>query len=244
MQINRVPLTLDSSKYSAEWDAIRSPGTHLMQIVDRMEREREEVLGNKPRDYSEFAPEELEAYRFAGFMYEHMIAQHIIDVECERSPERLIRPGEFFWCGQCDVSLSYLDPKRMRCLELGHKGIFLTPDAVRADTWRLKEWKFTWKSLKRAGADQQWCKDHNGHWDTEEPHYEHVREGIWRWPVQTMAYCYVLDTLGADLEAFFVNGDYKDRRPKVMRYEMDFTKRDLKENWDAIVSTARGEGWL
>jgi hypothetical protein len=230
MKITRTPITLDSGLYSAEWDAVRSPGLHLMHIVERMEEERNEILGIRGVNKNA-SPDELEAYRFGGFMYEHVVAEHIIATECERNPTGLMRPGEFFWCAQCDVSLGSLDPKRERCLSRGHKGIFATPDAVVIDTWRLKEWKFTWKSLRRAGGDD----------DVE---YEHVRDGIWRWPVQTMAYCYLLDMTGADLEAFFVNGDYTDKRPKVMRYSMDFTKRDLQENWSAIVNTAKTEGWL
>jgi hypothetical protein len=87
--------------------------------------------------------------------------------------------------------------------------------------------------MRRAGGDND-----------ENTNYEHVRDGIWRWPIQTMAYCFLLESSGADLEAFFVNGDYTDRRPKVMRYSMEFTERDKRENWDAIVCSAEEQGWL
>ena len=49
---------------------------------------------------------------------------------------------------------------------------------------------------------------------------------------------------GADLEVFYVNGDYTDRTPKIMRYEMNFTPNDLVENWAGIVSTAEENSWL
>jgi hypothetical protein len=220
---------LDASMYSADWDATRSAGLHLMHIVEFMEDERADILGEKRASKGK-TTEELEQYRFGGFLFEHAMAWHIIEVECQRSPF-LIRPGEWFWCYVCNVSLGPFDAKRARCEASGHSGIYATPDALRADTMRLKEWKFTWKSLRRAGGDG----------DTE---YEHLREGIWRWPVQTMAYCHLLDLTGADQEVFFVNGDYTNRQPLAMRYEMEFTPRDLSENWDGIVSTAEREGWL
>lgn len=229
MQIIREPLLLEANMYSAEWDVPRSVGCHLMQIIELMEDERAEVLGIKKTNKSA-SEDELQAYRFGGYLFEHAMAWHIVEVECQRNPV-LIRPGEYFWCAVCDEFMALLDIKRVDCLAAGHKGIFGTPDAIRTDTWRLKEWKFTWKSLRRAGGDN----------DNE---YEHIRDGIWRWPIQTMAYCHMIGTTGADLEAFFVNGDYTDRKPQPMRYVMDFTERDLKENWAGIVSTARREGWV
>lgn len=241
MSITRVPLVLDASYYSAEWNAVRSEGVHLMQIIGRMEEERDEILGNK-RKYDTTA-EDLEAYRFGGFMFEHVIAQHIIDVECAREPEKLVRPGELFWCYVCKTAEFTADEQYWDCRTAGHTGIFATPDAIRTDTWRLKEWKFTWKSLRRAGGDQHY-NDKLGELKPEFKDYENIRDGIWRWPVQTMAYCYLLDTTGADLEAFFVNGDYTNKRPKIMRYEMDFTEHELLENWTSIVNAAEAENWL
>lgn len=232
MLITRTPLALDAKMYSAEWDVARSSGVHLMQIIEHMEEERAELLGEaSPNKNASLV--DLEAYRFGGFLFEHAMAWHIIEVECARHPGLLVRPGEFFWCAECGVAYPLGDSKRDSCVRSGHKGIFATPDAIRTDTWRLKEWKFTWKSLRRAGGD-----------DDPELTYEHIRDGIWRWPVQTMAYCWLVETLGADLEAFFVNGDYTDRRPKAMRYAMDFTQRDLDENWAGIVTTAEGLEWI
>lgn len=232
--ITRIPLTLDASMYSAEWDVPRSSGVHLMQIVERMEEERAEVLGERAANRGASASD-LESYRFGGYLFEHAMAWHIVEVECQRHPSLLVRPGEFFWCVVCEETFPLFDTRRERCLKRGHKGIFATPDALRTDTWRIKEWKFTWKSLRRAGGDN----------DVEaNPNYEHITLGIWRWPVQTMAYCWLTETLGADQEVFFVNGDYTDKVPKVMRYEMDFTPRELRENWQGIVNAARKEGWL
>ena len=158
------------------------------------------------------------------------MAWHIIEVECQRYPY-LVRPGEYFWCHVCNESLAIGEPKRADCLRKGHKGIFATPDALRVDTMRLKEWKFTWKSMRRAGGDE----------DTE---YEHLSVGIWRWPVQTMAYCKLLDVAAADQEVMFVCGDYTDKQPSLQRYEMEFTPRDLRENWDSIVNKAEELEWL
>lgn len=239
--IIRKPITLSAGMYSAEWDVTRSAGTHLMQIVDRMEEERNLVLGGGKQNWA--SPDDLESYRFGGFIWEHAIAWHIVESELSHGGS-LIRPGEMFWCAECDASLGLGDPKRDMCMRAGHKGIFATPDAIRTDTWRLEEWKFTWKSLKRAGADNDNPEHELFVAGTNRPEYEHIREGVWRWPIQAMAYCYLLDTLGADLKVFFVNGDYCDRVPKPMRYEMEFTPRDLKENWDGIVDMAKTEGMI
>ena len=229
MKITRTELILDASMYSEDWDAVRSPGLHLMQIVEHMEEERCSVLGIKPPNKG-MSEDELQAYRFGGFMFEHAMAWHIIEVECARQPH-LVRPGECFWCHQCNQFNPTASRLAKDCIRKGHKGIYGTPDAFRTDVMRLKEWKFTWKSLRRAGGDG----------DTE---YEHIRDGIWRWPVQTMAYCQMLGVTEADQEVFFVNGDYTNKRPRAMRYAMEFSERDLKQNWDGIVSTAEAEGWL
>lgn len=238
MHIKRTPLRIEANMYSAEWDVPRSAGVHLMQIIDKMEEERAEVLGEKPTNKGKTAAE-LEAYRFGGYLFEHVMAWHIIEVECQRHQGTLVRPGEFFWCGKCD--LAGPTNSMSECLRVGHKGIFATPDALRTDTWRLKEWKFTWKSLRRAGGDVVVI---DGVEMSENDAYEHISLGIWRWPVQTMAYCHLVETLGADQEVFFVNGDYTNRQPEPMRYEMDFTQRDLMENWRGIVNTAKREGWI
>jgi hypothetical protein len=231
MEINREPLNFDASYYSAEWDVARSEGIHLMQIVELMDTERNEVLGIKVNKNA--SPDELEAYRFGGFMYEHLIAQHIIDVECERMPEKLMRPGEYFWCYVCKKSLALLDPQRLVCASAGHAGIYATPDGLRTDTWTLKEWKFTWKSMKRAGADNDMVGA-----------YDHIRDGIWKWIIQIMAYCYLIGTNRAELEVFFVNGDYTNRTPQIMRFTMIFEPQELAENWGAIVNKAEEVGWL
>lgn len=229
MKITRSDVILDAGVYSADWGAERSHGLHLMQVVEKMEEERCEVLGIKPPNKG-LSVDELQAYRFGGFVWEWAMAWHIMEVECKRTPH-LIRPGEFYWCYQCNQPMPVYDPQHSTCLSRKHTGIYGNPDGLRTDTWRLKEWKFTWKSMRRAGGDG-------------EHQYEHIRDGIWRWPVQTMGYCYMVEAQGADQEVFFANGDYTDKRPRVSRYAMEFSKRELQENWDGIVSQAEKEGWL
>lgn len=231
--IVRKPLQLTSSVYSADWDVPRSAGLHLMQIVDFMEEERAALIGEKVNKGADATA--LEAYRFGGFMLEHIMAHHIIEVECQRSPA-LIRPGEVFWCHSCREAKLQYDPSRDSCLRKGHRGIFATPDALRTDTMRLKEWKCTWKSLSRAAGDNDDM--------TDGEFADHLVEGIWKWPVQTKAYCYLLGVTEADQEVLFINGNWRPPVPQVMRYEMTFTEQELKLNWDYIVATAEREGWL
>lgn len=258
LEIKRIPLLLDASMYSAEWDVERSKGVHLMQIVEAMEEERNSVLG-LPQTNKNATPEALEAYRFGGFMFEHAIAWHIVEVECLHNPS-LVRPGEYFWCHKCNKSFATRDDKDYaKCKDNAHTGIFATPDALRVDTMRLQEWKFTWKSIRRAGADNDFhCSICGGSVlrnrcmkckvvAVEGPDFdfrEHIQDGIWRWPVQTKSYCHLLGLLGADLSAYFVNGDYTTHTPQPTTYELNFTKRELKENWSAIVAHAEKENWI
>jgi hypothetical protein len=233
MKVTRERLQIDSKWWSVEHDVPRSAGVHLSNIIDVIERQIDPQQQRKDSDVWA-----RENYMFGGFIYEHAAARSIIEHECSRSDGTLIRPGEYFYCVDCQLVIwptTDIDGNNLaldHCAARGHKGIFATPDGLNIPRWRTKEWKFTWKSSNRAGGDD----DGSG--------IEHIRIGLWRWPVQVKGYCFLMETVGADLDAFFVNGDYRNRIPQCYRFAFDFTPVELSTQWNGFVDTARKEGLL
>jgi hypothetical protein len=105
-------------------------------------------------------------------------------------------------------------------------GIWMSPDAVAMDPWRLREFKLSWYSMKTKP-----CPYHDVYWG---------------WRVQMMAYCYGLDTLIAELWPFFVNGEYPVGAPTPVLSPMVivFSEQEVVENWAMLVNHAKMWGWL
>lgn len=68
---------------------------------------------------------------------------------------------------------------------------------------------------------------------------------------QMMAYCHCLETPYARLLAYFVNGDYKWMRdknakitPQLLAWDVEFTAREIEENWQMLISWARKQRML
>lgn len=100
-------------------------------------------------------------------------------------------------------------------------GIACSPDGV-DKFWRVHEYKCTWKSSNHDIQD----KKH------------------WMWMVQIRAYCYVMNATRARLHVFFVNGDYRGSGPQLKVWDLEFTQRELDENWKMLVNHAKSKGWL
>lgn len=63
-----------------------------------------------------------------------------------------------------------------------------------------------------------------------------------KWLVQMKAYCYNLELNYARLYALFVYGDYdrsKGPNPQFRAWDIEFTARELKENWQMLMNHAR-----
>lgn len=235
MKVIRKPLLIDSKSYAFDWNVERSMGCHVMGVVEQMAV----TLGMEEQYSTAMPAEALEWYRFGGFLNEYVMAAHLIEIECDRNPNGLFRPGEFMWCYECD---DVIYPSRGvlgepigedHCLRRSHHGIFGTPDAIRTTDYSIKEWKCTWKTSRRAGGDN----------DTDGSR-EHIRTGIWRWPVQTMVYAWAMETEKAELSAMWMNGDYRPPRPSGDTFEFTFTRAELESNWSSLVSYARRYGLL
>lgn len=110
------------------------------------------------------------------------------------------------------------------------EGIVYSPDLILFDGGepRLGEIKVTWMSSKEVPREPS-----NGF----PPKFE-------KYFTQMMAYCYHLETPYARLIAFFVNADYRPPRPELLAWDVTFTARELKENWQKLLNVARSEGML
>lgn len=125
------------------------------------------------------------------------------------------------------------DPGRfMRLGELrSAEGVVMTPDYLDLDflgngscELGLEEWKVTWRSVRQA---------------------ENLEQNHWKWLVQIKGYCRELGTRRARLRALYLVGNWRDRIvPTPKCWEMEFTPRELEDNWEMLMGHARRKGWL
>ena len=111
------------------------------------------------------------------------------------------------------------------------EGIIFTPDLIifnGAPRGRLGEIKLTWMSSKEVPRDLA-----NGF----PPKFD-------KYFVQMKAYCHHLDLGHARLLAFFVNGDYRPPKPELLAWDIEFTPRELRENWQMLLNHAKHKRML
>ena len=114
--------------------------------------------------------------------------------------------------------------------ELKVDGIWMSPDGLHLGDAALEEWKLTYKSSRRLE--------------------QHGLDGAFpRWFWQMKSYCHALGTRRANLRVFFVNGDYRwlkggEESDKDMAWRIEFTEREIQDNWRMITRTAKNKGWI
>ena len=103
------------------------------------------------------------------------------------------------------------------------EGIIYSPDYIfPGPPLVLGEFKLTWYSSKDAPTDAKFDK----------------------WMTQIKAYCYCLGTPLARLYVLFVNGDYKPPSPQLLAWDVQFTARELEDNYEMLLRHARRKGML
>lgn len=107
--------------------------------------------------------------------------------------------------------------------EVYKDGIIGSPDNIDLATWRVIETKCTWKSSNKFELLEKW---------------------FWVWLVQIKGYCWMVDSVEADLFVMFVNGNYRGSGPQVKAVRLKFAPIELAENWEMIKRHARNRGWL
>ena len=98
------------------------------------------------------------------------------------------------------------------------EGIAFSPDGiVENGLVRVVEYKLTWMS----------SKDH-----ITSPKFN-------KWFTQMKLYCHHLETAYGRLYACFVNGDYKPLSPALYCYDVEFSARELVDEWRAVMNHAK-----
>jgi hypothetical protein len=93
-------------------------------------------------------------------------------------------------------------------------GLYLTPDGVSFDPFRVIEIKYTWRSS---------AKDVSQHWV---------------WMTQLKVYCHCMDTRLGELHACYCMGDYRGGGPLPMVHRFEFQKNELEAVWRMILNEA------
>lgn len=140
---------------------------------------------------------------------------------------------------------------KVRLASTGRPGEFMTPEGVayspdllifNGDT-TLGEIKLTWYSCRYAPVSREQAEA------AGQPHLANDRdefdsERFDKWFTQIKAYCYHLKLHKARLIVCFVNGNYKPPTPVVLAWDLQFSQRELDENWAMLLNHARSEGML
>lgn len=110
-------------------------------------------------------------------------------------------------------------------------GITLTPDAIDTEDFSNLEAKCTWRGMPDDVDDFM--------------NQLHSPERFNHWLIQMKAQCKAIGTLNQQLWTFWVNGNYKDnRRPTLRKWMIEFTKDEIRANWDMLVNFAKRRGLL
>lgn len=112
----------------------------------------------------------------------------------------------------------------LRLGEFQKDGIYFTPDGVMLNAAgskpMLEEWKCTWTSCNKLLEDRK------------------------KWMYQIKAYCYALDLDTAILRVLYINGTWRPPIPCTRHYRLEFSRRELAENWMEILNFAKAKGML
>jgi hypothetical protein len=107
--------------------------------------------------------------------------------------------------------------------EVVKDGIIMSPDGIDPDGWVLEEFKATWMSDFDAPTHPKFVK--------------------WFWQIKS--YALALETTRARLRGLFINGNYREGFSPVYHvWDLQFTERELEENWQMILNNARSKGLL
>lgn len=146
----------------------------------------------------------------------------LINVRDDISKEELEAFGKlgFLWEDLLSTIMGQECP--IRPFEYELDGIVGSPDGIsfEGDKVILNEYKCTWLSSSN------------------------TPDTVWKYMVQTKAYCKMVGTDVCIFYMFYVNGDYKTRVPKPAKYRITYTEKEIEANWNMLVKHAKRRGWL
>lgn len=109
------------------------------------------------------------------------------------------------------------------------EGILMSPDLMLFNgSTRVGELKLTWMSTRDMPTETV-----NG-----------MPPKLDRWLCQLKSYCHILEVPDAMLIGYFVNGSGRPPAPKLLGWEIQFTARELRDNWSMLIRHAESMGVL
>lgn len=103
------------------------------------------------------------------------------------------------------------------------EGITGSPDNWDIASNRVIETKCTWKSSAK---------------------FESLEKYFWLWLVQMKGYCRMVGTKEAELYVFFMMGDYRGSGPQCNGLLLEWTEKEIEDNWKMLKRHARDRGWI
>ena len=64
------------------------------------------------------------------------------------------------------------------------------------------------------------------------------------WFQQLASYCYMLGRQSGQLWVMYLNGNYKPPTPVPLAWNLEFSARELQENWQMLTNHAKDEGFI
>jgi hypothetical protein len=157
-----------------------------------------------------------------------------------RAIEQTIRPKDE-WCTQEELAMfgavgfmwervfsmahrdAVANSDLVRPGEFTLDGITGSPDLIHVPSWTLIETKACFRSARK---------------------FESLERNFWAWICQVKSYSLMIGTDIAEIHAFFVAGDWRPPTPCAKSVRLEFTERELAENWMMITKFATDKGWL
>jgi hypothetical protein len=124
----------------------------------------------------------------------------------------------FAWERVLSWTLTKINQNVVRPGEQFLDGVYMTPDGINLHSGKLEEWKCTWTSSRK---------------DVPE-----------RWFTQVKGYLKALKMLEATIRVFYVCGTWNPPIPAVKILQLEFSQREIDENWGMIIQHAKSKGWL
>ena len=215
MRIVEIDHGLDLATPTAGY--VRTPGLHMSDLYSSLYKKlNPKRYDKRDKDGNPLPFDDLRTEIGTSFeeVLEPALRQRVIGAD---------RPGEFATQHAVDCVHQCTTVKVGDPVCPCGAGIIYSPDHFLFNgEFRLGEFKVTWMSIGKGIFDKRFDK----------------------WFCQMKVYSYHLQTRFARLYALFINGDYKSYSPSLLCWDIEFTEKELAEEWVMLLRHARQEKML